>query len=434
MNDAKLMDVLEYWNFWSQDRYTGVYRKGYTEELYRQRSLKEASAVTGVRRSGKSTILLQVLRKLIDAGTPRSNTLYVNFEEPTFISSLTAEFLVRIHDLYQERFNPAGRTFVVLDEVQLVPGWERFVRGLYDRETNIKFYITGSSSRVLSKEFGASLTGRFVSNEVFPLSFLEFLEFKSKERLIQTTRGKGSPALRNLFNEYMRFGGFPQVVLTEAEKDRMQILKDYYTAVIEKDIIQRYEVRDIKKLKEFCLNLYANVAAHFSGYQAEKRQKISQPTANKFLEYAREVFLVQTTDYFSYSFTEQKSNPYKVYAIDPGLYNAVSFRFSENIGRIFENVVYLALRAKGNEIFYWKGKGEVDFVIRKGTRIDNLINVCWELNENNEKRELAGLREAMDRFEVAEAEIITAGYDDRREYKGKAIAIRNFFNWIRECD
>ena len=156
--------------------------------------------------------------------------------------------------------------------------------------------------------------------------------------------------------------------------------------MIEKDIIQRYQIRDIKKLKEFCLNLFANVATYFSGYQAEKRQRISQPTANKFLEYAREVFLVQTADYFSYSFTEQNARPYKVYAIAPGLYNAVLFRFSENIGRIFENVVYLALRRKGEEVFYWKGKGEVDFLARKGTKIDRLINVCWELNKKNEER------------------------------------------------
>jgi hypothetical protein len=432
MNDSQLIEVLEYWNFWNQDRRTGVYRKNYADELYRQRKLKEASIVAGVRRAGKSTILLQVLRKLIDSGTPRENILYVNFEEPTFIPYLTVEFLLRIHDLYLERFNPRGRTYVVLDEVQLVPGWERFVRGLYGRDKDIKFYITGSSSKLLSKEYGTSLTGRIVSNEVFPLSFQEFLAFKKKEEMIERSRGKGSPALRNLFNQYTRFGGFPQVVLTEEEKDKMQILKDYYTAVIEKDIIQRYQVRDIKKLKEFCLNLYANAASHFSGYQAEKRQKISQPTANKFLEYAREVFLVQTTDYFSYSFTEQKANPYKVYAIDPGLYNAVSFPFSENLGRIFENVVYLALRRKGKEIFYWKGKGEVDFLIRKGTRIDRLINVCWELNKKNEKRELSGLYEAMKQFNVSNAQIIVSGYDDQVDIKGKKIVISNFFNWLKE--
>ena len=431
MNDSQLIEVLEYWNFWSQDRRTGVYRKDYAQELYRQRKLKEVSIVAGVRRAGKSTILLQVLKKLIDAGVPRENILYVNFEEPTFIPYLTVEFLLRIHDLYLERFNPGGRTYVVLDEVQVVPGWERFVRGLYDREKDIKFYITGSSSKLLSREYGASLTGRIVSNEIFPLSFQEFLTFRNKENLIEKSQGKGSPALRNLFNQYIRFGGFPQVVLTEEEKDSMQILKDYYTAVIEKDIIQRYRVRDIKKLKEFCLNLYANVATYFSGYQAEKKQKISQPTANKYLEYTREVFLVQTTDYFSYSFTEQKANPYKVYAIDPGLYNAVSFKFSENIGRIFENVIYLELRRKGEEIFYWKGKGEVDFLIRKGTKIDKLINVCWELNKNNEKRELSGLCEAMEKFNVADAEIIVSGYDDRVDIKGKKIVISNFFNWLK---
>lgn len=434
MNNDQLIEVLEYWNFWNQDRHTGVYRKHYTEELLRQKKLKEASIVAGVRRAGKSTILLQVIRKLIDTGTPRENILYVNFEEPMFIPYLSVEFLLRIHDLYLERFNPEGRTYVVLDEVQLVPGWERFVRGLYDREKNIKFYITGSSSKLLSGEYGTSLTGRIVSNEVFPLSFSEFLVFSNKEKLIAKSRGKGSPALRNLFNRYLRFGGFPQVVLTEDEKDRMQILKDYYTAVIEKDIIQRYQVRDIKKLKEFCLNLYAHTAAHFSGYQAEKKQQISQPTANKFLEYTREVFLVQTTDFFSYSFTEQKANPYKVYAIDTGLYNAVSFRFSENKGRLFENLIYLALRRKGKDIFYWKGKGEVDFLIREGTRIHKLINVCWDLNKQNEKREFSGLCEAMEKFNVANAEIIVNGYDDRVEIDGKKIVIRNFFNWIKMVD
>lgn len=431
MNDSQLIEVLEYWNFWSQDRRAGVYRKDYAEELYRQRKLKEASIVAGVRQAGKSTVLLQVLRKLINAGTPRKNILYVNFEEPMFIPYLTVEFLLRIHDLYLERFTPLDRTYVVLDEVQLVPGWERFVRGLYDRDKDIKFYITGSSSKLLSKDYGTSLTGRIFSNEVFPLSFQEFLAFKNKENLIEKSRGKGSPALRNLFNQYIRFGGFPQVVLTEEEKDKMQILKDYYTAVIEKDIIQRYQVRDIKKLKEFCLNLFANVATYFSGYQAEKRQNISQPTANKFLEYAREVFLVQTADYFSYSFTEQKAHPYKVYAIDPGLYNAVSFRFSENIGRIFENVVYLALRRKGEDVFYWKGKGEVDFLVRKGTKIDRLINVCWELNKNNEKREFSSLCEAMEQFSLADAQIIVSGYDDQVNIKGKKIKIINFFTWLK---
>jgi len=142
MNDSQLIEVLDYWNFWNQDRRTGVYRKDYVDELYRQGKLKEASIVAGVRRAGKSTILLQVLRKLIDSGTPRENILYVNFEEPTFIPYLTVEFLLRIHDLYLERFNPRGRSYVVLDEVQLVPGWERFVAVLATDADNVFLVLT----------------------------------------------------------------------------------------------------------------------------------------------------------------------------------------------------------------------------------------------------------------------------------------------------
>lgn len=430
MTNSQIIEVLEYWNFWSQDRGAGILRPQYVDELYRQKDIKEASIVTGVRRSGKSTVLLQVLKRIISDGIPARNTFYINFEEPAFAPYLNLEFLLQSYDAYLEKFNPQGKIFIVLDEMQLVPQWEKFVRGLYDRGENIKFYATGSSAKLLSKEFGSALTGRIYSNEVFPLSFREFLEFQNKQSLLDNLSGKGSPALRNYFKRYMEFGGFPQVVLTNQEKDKMQILKDYYSAIIEKDIVQRYEVRDVKKLKEFTLNLITNISSTFSGYQAEKQQKISQPTANKFLQYAQEVFLIQTTDYFSYSFTKQKINPCKVYAIDPGLYNAVSFKFSENLGRIFENLVYLEYRRKRKEAFYWKGKNEIDLLIRKGVKIEKIINVCWELNKENKQREIAGLKEAMDKFKLKEAEIITIGYEEEVKVDDKKIKIKNFFNEI----
>ena len=112
----------------------------------------------------------------------------------------------------------------------------------------------------------------------------------------------------------------------------------------------------------------------------------------------------------------------------------MSFRFSENRGRLLENVVYLTLRRNENDIFYWKGKGEIDFLIRKGTRIDRLINVCWDLNEDNKKRELSGLTEAMDKFDLTDAEIIVSGYDDLIEFNGKKIAVKNIFGWLREWE
>ncbi|MFH1192605.1 MAG: ATP-binding protein [bacterium] len=433
MNNSQIIEILDVWNFWNKSINTGIIREQYVGELYRQRNIKEVSVVAGVRRSGKSTILLQVIKKIIDAGDASSqNTLYINFEEPAFSPYLNIEFLLQIYDAYLEHFNPEGKIFIVLDEIQNVPQWEKFIRGLYDRNEKIKFYITGSSSKLLSKEYGTSLTGRIYSNEIFPLNFKEFLKFKNKDDLFENITGKGSPVLRKFFKEYMEFGGLPQVVLTKEEKDKTQILKDYYSAIIEKDIVQRYEIRDVKKLKEFCLNLIVNISAKFSGYQAEKKQKISQPTANKFLEYAKEVFLVQTADYFSYSFAKQKNNPHKIYIIDLGLYNALSFRFSDNLGKMFENLVYLEYRRKQEDIFYWENKNEVDFLIRKGVKIDKLINVCWNFNNENKQRETGGLLEAMNKFGQKEAYIITMGYDEEIQIDKKTIKVKNFLKYMEE--
>jgi len=432
MQTAEIIEILSYWNFWSRKLDVGVYRKFYVEELVRQRKLKEASVVLGVRRSGKSTILLQVLKHLIDSGVPRKNTLYINFEEPSFDAHLNLDFLIKIYQAYLETFDPQGKIYIVLDEVHQVPQWEKFVRGLYDRNENVKFYLTGSSASLLSPEFGSVLTGRIYSNEVFPLDFIEFLEFQGKKSLLDSTISKGLSGLRYQFKRYLKFGGFPQVVLTKADRDKTQLLKDYYMAIIEKDIVQRYQVRDIKKLREFCLNLVTNIATTFSGYRTEKKLKISQPTANKFLEYTKDVYLVQEINYFAYSFARQKVNPTKIYAIDPGLYRAVSFRFSQNLGRIFENMVYLSLRRQQKEVFYWKNGHEVDFVVRDGTKISRIINVCWELNEENKQREIDGLKEAMSKFKLKGAELITMGYPENIMFNGKTIQIKNYLQMLAQ--
>jgi uncharacterized protein len=426
MKKAQIMEILSHWNFWRGEREMGIERTAYVEELLRQKNITEVSIVSGVRRSGKSTILLQVLKKAIKKGLPKENTLYVNFEEPAFAPHLRLEFLSLILDAYLEKFNPQGQILVVLDEIQYVDGWEKFIRGLYDRGEKIKFYVTGSSSKLLSKEFGTALTGRIYTNEIFPLSFREFLAFKNKVNLLEFSEGKGAPALRNQFMEYLKYGGFPRIALSSKVQDKLQLLKDYYCSIIEKDIAQRYDVRDMKKIKEYYINLVTSVASNFSGYRAQKTLDISQPTANKFFEYANEVYLIQGVTFFDYSYLRQKANPEKVYVIDPGIYRAVSFRFSENVGRIFENLVFLEYRRKGEDIFYWKGRREVDFLLRKGGKIKKAVNVCWELNEESREREIAGIVEAMEKFKLRKGEIVTMGYAEEIKVKGGKIVVRNF--------
>lgn len=432
MERSEILEILQYWNFWKDERWTGIARNSYVDELCRQSGLKEVSIVTGVRRSGKSIIILQVLKRLVDSGTDKKNTLYINLEEPAFAGNLNLKFLLKIYDIYLESFNPKGKIYIFLDEIHLVPGWERFVRGLYDRSENIKFYITGSSSRLLSKEYGTSLTGRVYSNEVFPLDFKEFLLFKKMQHELEDLTGKGSPALRNLFIEYMEYGGFPQIVLTIDKRDKLLLLKEYYSAIIEKDIAQRNNIKDIRKLKDFCINIITNISTTYSGYRAAKNQEISQPTANKYLEYLEETYLVLKINYFDYSFIRQKAHPYKIYSIDSGLYNAVSFKFSKNLGRVFENIIFLALREKDIEIFYWKDeKGrEVDFMMRQGDEIVSLINACWELNGENEKRETATLLSAMEKYGLNEALIVTSGYSKNIEIENKKIIVKNIFELL----
>ncbi len=427
MKKSQIIEILGFWNFWDGKRDTGIGRRDYTDELLRQRDIKEASIVSGIRRSGKSTILLQVLEKAIEKGTPKENTLYINFEEPAFAPHLKLEFLSEAFDAYLEKFNPRGKILVVLDEVQNISGWEKFVRGFYDRGEKVKFYVTGSSSKMLSREYGTALTGRVYSNEIFPLDFREFLFFKNRERLLGANTKRDVSARLHYFKEYLKYGGFPRIVLSSNVRDKLQLLKDYYSSIIEKDIVQRYEVRDVKKIKEYYINLVTNIAASFSGYRAEKTLDISQPTANKFFQYAEEVFLAEGIDLFDFSYLKQKANPEKVYVIDPGIYRAVSFRFSENLGRIFENLVFLQYRRQKRDIFYWRGKNEVDFLLRKGTKIEKAVNVCWDLNEKSKERETAGLLEAMEKFKLKKALIVTMGYSDEIKAGGKKIEVRNFF-------
>ncbi len=417
---------MKQWNFWRKKIDTGFARPNYADNLYKQKDIKEVSVVIGARRSGKSTILLQTLKRIIDDGVPPANVLYINFEEPAFARDLSLKFLLQIYDAFREAFAPKGKTYIALDEISLVPEWEKFVRGLYDRGEDIKFYVTDSSSRLLSGEFGRVLTGRTYSNVVYPLNFAEFIHFKGMGKRSLKDEAH-SPELRNLFLEFLRYGGFPQVVLTKNEDDKIKILKEYYTAIIEKDIVQRYQVRNFGQLKEFCLLAMTNNGLPTSGYNIEKKQKISQPTANKFFDYLSEVFLMFSVDYFSFSLTQRQTRPKKFYSIDTGIYNAVSFKFSENIGRIFENIVFLDLLRAGLEVFYWADKQETDFVVRRGVIVERLINVCWNLNNENRARELAGLDEAMQKFKIKKAELITLGFEERVEVTSGTVKIKNYF-------
>jgi len=398
-----MIETLDKWNFWHQTIDTGFRRSGYLEKLGRYLDMPEIIALTGVRRSGKSTIVLQLMEYLIGNGVPSKNTLYINFEEPNFGESPDVAFLGKLFDAYLEFHDPQGRIYIFLDEIQLVTGWERFVASLYDRRLNIKIFVTGSSSKLLKGEIATLLSGRYLSEVIYPISFREFLEFKGlrHDPIIKT------PKLYNTLREYMEFGGFPRVVTEEDAYAKKLILAEYFNSILEKDILLRHKVRNTRDIREIINFTFTNISSQISSYRIEKDFAISSQNARRYFEYFDEAFLLQFVPYFAYSVKKQMYNPQKVFSIDTGLRNAVSFTFSEDVGKLLENMVAIEFLRRKQVLYYWQSeKTEVDFLLRDGLKVDRLVNVCYSLDADTTERELSSLEAGLREFPSARAELI----------------------------
>lgn len=426
MHTSEIIETLDKWNFWSQKIDSGFQRMFYLEKLRGYLKMPEIVALTGVRRSGKSTIILQLIDGLIKDGISPQNTLYINFEEPNFSADLNSSFLGKIFDSYLEFYNPSGRIYLFLDEVQLVSDWEKFVAALYDRKANVKIFITGSSSKLLKGEISTLLSGRYISEIIYPLSFSEFLDFKNIKRdpLIK------SPKLLNALREFMEFGGFPRIVMEKEEYNKKIILSEYFNSILERDIILRHKIKNTRDIKEIINFVFANISSQVSSYKIEKDFNISSQNARRYFEYFNEAFLLQFAPFFAYSVKKQIYNPQKVFAIDTGLRNAVSFKFSEDVGKLLENIVLVELLRKKQSPYYWQdNKTEIDFVLRKGLKVSRLINVCYSLNKNSLNREILSLENGLKIFNEADAWLI---YWEGKPAKHSRIKFINILNFLLE--
>lgn len=406
MNISEIIETLNKWNFWNQKIDTGFRRSFYLEKLGRLMKMPEIIAITGVRRSGKSTLILQLIEELIAAGINSKNTLYINFEEPNFSDDPSARFLGKIFDAYLEFFNPKEKVYLFLDEVQLVKGWERFVAALYDRKANVKIFVTGSSSKLLMGEISTLLSGRYVSEIIYPLSFREFMDFKKEIRQSADSPLIKTPKLYNRLREYIEFGGFPRIITEKGVYEKKVVLTEYFNSILEKDILLRHKIRNTKDVREAAGFAMANIANKISSYRMEKDFGIASLSARRYFEYFQEAFLLQFAPFFSYSVKKQIYNPQKVFSIDTGLRNAVSFKFSEDIGKLLENIVYLEFLRRKEAPYYWEGKTEIDFVLRRGHKVSELANVCYLLNAQSLEREIKSLEEGMREFKNVKAKII----------------------------
>ena len=300
----------------------------------------------------------------------------MNLEEPLFAAVTSTELLERIYRIYREHVAPPGRCYLFLDEIQNVDGWEKWVRARGETEP-VKMVITGSSSRLLSRETGTKLTGRHVSFEVFPLSFSEFLRFKDLSLTSKADYYRLRDRVRNLFGEYVRFGGFPEVVLRQGDADKLLLLKQYFEDIIQRDIVARQDIRDVLTLQNLALYLLTNIGRLTSVSSLKKNFGVSQDKIEHYTSALLESCLLHRVAKFDFSVKRIVRARFKPYCIDTGLRNRAAFSFSGDQGWLAENVVLNHLRGLHDEIYYGANGAEVDFIVKEGMHVSKRIQVWY---------------------------------------------------------
>ncbi len=385
---------------------------------------KEVVDIVGVRRCGKSSILKLLIHKL----QLHDNFLYVNFEDPFFIEYNSATVIDELIATYRDYFN-AGLQYLFFDEIQVIDQWEKAIRKLRD-SGKFKVYVTGSSSKLLSSEIASLLTGRHFSYKLLPLSFAEYLSFKgiklSGKKDIILKEG----ALLKNFSNYLTIGGFPEIVLT----GNQMLLKQYFFDIIQRDIVMRHSVRETAKLEKMAVFLMSNASKIISLESLKKTFGISYKMVSAYLDYFKESFLLFEIPQFSYSLKKQAKALKKYYAVDCGLANAASIRFSEDKGRMLENCVYLRLLRKFDDIYYYKTKNnlEVDFVVKTDST-KMAVQVAWSIkDEKTREREIRALAAALDELKLKQGLILTYNETDEVDVDGKPITVMPAYQWMLE--
>jgi len=422
--EPQLQIALEKQNpWWFKKPYdAGISRLNYYSQLQKYLNTPEIILLLGARRTGKSTLLYQLISTL--KVSPEA-ILFINLDEPLFQSKADdPAFLSILIEEYLLQHKDIQKYYIFIDEVQNYKYWVQTIKTLHDVNKQLKFILTGSTSVLLKNAVSTRLSGRYFTTIVYPLSFQEYLEFSDipKPSLLQK---------RQAVNTYLQFGGFPRVVLEKDELLKQDILKNYFQTIYLKDIIFPHKVRSNKDVFDLLYFVISNMGAPFSYTNIGKMLNISPDTVKEYLSYAEQSYLLYITTKYDPSVRKQLANPRKIYGVDTGLVNSVSFKFSENRGRLIENLVFMTLVRNQKEVFYHKETNECDFVIREGRKIVQAIQVTLSLqDESVKKRELKGLLEALNSYKLSEGIIVTETEKDSFEMEGKKISVIPLYEWL----
>ncbi|HXK50774.1 MAG TPA: ATP-binding protein [Clostridiales bacterium] len=375
---------------------------------------KKATVCMGVRRSGKSTLMLQLIKKLLNKGISKSDILFLNFFDERF-HSLRSDGLNEIteayYSLYPEKKNTAT-VYYFFDEIQMISGWEAFIERLL-RTENCEVYLTGSSARMLSREIATQMRGRAVSWELFPFSFREYLSFKGIDAP-DNLSAKSRMLVEKTFEEYLETGGFPETAGTDRTL-RIKIHQEYFGAMLFRDLIERHDISHPKAVTDLAHWLSDNTASLYSvnnltNYLKSLGHKVSKSSVSDYIQWFEDAYIFFTVRIFDASLARSNTNPKKIYCIDHSLVRSVSSGILVNSGHLLENLVFITLRRYVQNIYYYKcGSGkEVDFIITDKNGKKLLVQVCETLADpKTRKREVSALSDAMAELKLKEGIIVT---------------------------
>lgn len=378
--------------------------------------------ITGPRRAGKSVWALQLLKE--------ENFAYLNFDDDLLLKHFDEDAVIQsLNEIYP------GFRYLLLDEIQNLPDWELWISKLYRRGINL--IITGSNAKLLSGEMATSLTGRFVKIEIYPFSFPEMLSSQSikippKPQLTPAEKGN----ILSYLNSYLSDGGFPEIVINPI------VAKNYLSALFDsvllKDIMKRYRIRQAQQLYDLSNFLLTNYSVLHSFSQLKTGLNFnSVATTQKFARYLSESYLFVVLTRYSVKIKTQQKSPGKFYVIDNGFIKARSFDVSANKGRLLENTVFIELLRRqfkpGLDLFYYhtRNNREVDFICRKGHKIEMLIQVCYDItNQKTLKREISALVEASAELACTNMILITWDNEGAIEHKDSIIILIPAWKWL----
>ena len=410
-----MKESIQRWNVWwenSQEikKFIGTERTALSQMLM-ELKIPHIKDVIGVRRCGKTVLMYQIISKLMEQNIKPKNILYLNFDDPE-LTDLKEAIKTSLH------INP-DISHVFLDEIQNVREWERIIRVYYDRKKFRQIFVSGSSASLISRDVGKTLTGRHITKILTPFSFKEYL---IQQRIEKTADISNREKVIHYLEIYLKNGGFPETIGTDRLTSKT-ILVDLYNDILSRDIVSRFDA-DLDIVKKIGYYLMTNIGTLFSYNSVARSLNLHYDTVKKYVPYFEEVFLFFVVPFFSWKIKSTVKKDMKCYSIDTGIRNAVSFKFSDDLGKLAENLVLIELKRRGKEVYFWRGKREVDFIVREE---NNLTAMNLTYTDDISKREIEGLLEFKEKYKNTKIVILTKELEQTDKNKIKYIPL---WKWL----